>query len=83
MSQAKACHLLTRWFHARLILPPSRWRILVPPKRMLTYNGLDSVRSQKIELFITTAVRTSNPTLFEPLVSVSEHAVRASPKQSK
>jgi hypothetical protein len=34
----------------------------VPPKRRLTFNGLHGVISQKIELFITTAVRTSNPT---------------------
>jgi hypothetical protein len=30
-------------------------------KRRLTFNGLHGVISQKIELFITTAVRTSNP----------------------
>jgi hypothetical protein len=34
----------------------------VPPKRRLTLNGLHGVISQKIILFITTAVRTSNPT---------------------
>jgi hypothetical protein len=33
----------------------------VPPKRRLTFNGLHGVISHKIELFITTAVRTSNP----------------------
>jgi hypothetical protein len=32
------------------------------PKRWLTSSGLHGVISQKIELFITTAVRTSNPT---------------------
>jgi hypothetical protein len=36
----------------------------VPPKRLLTFKGLHSVISQKIELFITTAVGTSNPTSF-------------------
>jgi hypothetical protein len=30
-------------------------------KAMLTFNGLHEVVSQKLELFITTAVRTSNP----------------------
>jgi hypothetical protein len=30
---------------------------------MLTFNGLHGVISQKIVLFITTAVRTSDPTL--------------------
>jgi hypothetical protein len=28
----------------------------------LTFNGLDNVVTQKIELFITTTVRNSNPT---------------------
>jgi hypothetical protein len=32
----------------------------VPPKRRFTFNRLHNVVSQKIELFITTAVRTSN-----------------------
>jgi hypothetical protein len=33
-----------------------------PLKRRLTFKGLHGVISQEIELFITTAVRTSNPT---------------------
>jgi hypothetical protein len=32
------------------------------PKRLLTFNGLHGVISQDLELLITTAVRTSNPT---------------------
>jgi hypothetical protein len=32
-----------------------------PLKLRLTFNGLHGFRSQKTELFITTAVRTSNP----------------------
>jgi hypothetical protein len=28
-----ACHLLSRWFLARLILGPWRWRLYIPPKR--------------------------------------------------
>jgi hypothetical protein len=36
----------------------------VPPNRRLTFNGLHGVISQKIVLFITTAVRTSDPTKF-------------------
>jgi hypothetical protein len=48
------------------LLPPAilrhwRWRQYVPPKRRLTLNGLHGVMSQKMVLFITTAVRTSNP----------------------
>jgi hypothetical protein len=35
----------------------------VPPKRRLTFNGLHGVIFQKIEHFITTAVRTSGPAL--------------------
>jgi hypothetical protein len=34
----------------------------VPPKLRLTLNGLHGVISQKMVLFIITAVRTSNPT---------------------
>jgi hypothetical protein len=34
----------------------------VPPKRRLIFNGLHGIISQKTVLFITTDVRTSNPT---------------------
>jgi hypothetical protein len=33
-------------------------RLHLPPKHQLTCNGLHGIISQKIELFITTAVRT-------------------------
>jgi hypothetical protein len=56
-----ACHLLSRWFLGLLIFRPWRWRRYVPPKRRLALTGLHCVMSQKIVLFITTAVRTSNP----------------------
>jgi hypothetical protein len=39
-----------------------RWRRHIPQKRRLTFNGLHGFISLKTELFITTAVRTSNPT---------------------
>jgi hypothetical protein len=52
--------MLSRWFLARLILRPWRWRRHVLPKRRLTFNGLHGVISQKIRFFIPTAVRTSN-----------------------
>jgi hypothetical protein len=52
------------WYLVWLILRPSRWRWHVPPKHQFTFNGLYSIISQKIELFITTAMRTSNPTFF-------------------
>jgi hypothetical protein len=57
-----ACHLLSSWFFARLIFRAWRWRRYVPPKRRLTFTGLHGVISQKTELFITAAARTSNPT---------------------
>jgi hypothetical protein len=57
-----SCHLLSRWFLARHFFQIWRWRQYVPPKLRLTFNGLHGVISQKIVLFITTAVRTSNPT---------------------
>jgi hypothetical protein len=53
--------LLPRWFLPRFILLPWRWRRHVPLKRRVTCNGLHGVISQKIVLFITTTVRTSNP----------------------
>jgi hypothetical protein len=34
----------------------------VPPKRWSTFNGLHGVETQRTVVFITTAVRTSNPT---------------------
>jgi hypothetical protein len=47
---------------AELFLQPWRWRRYVPPKRRLQLNRLHGVISQKMILFITTAVRTSSPT---------------------
>jgi hypothetical protein len=41
---------------------PWRWRQDVPPNRRWTSAGLHSVTSQKMPLFIVTAVRTSNRT---------------------
>jgi hypothetical protein len=52
------CFRLLAW----IILRPWRWRRHVPPKRRLTFNGLHGVMSQKIGLFLTTALRTSDPT---------------------
>jgi hypothetical protein len=54
--------LRSRWFLAWFILRLRRWRRHVPPKHRLTFNGLHGVISQKIELFIITAMKTSNPT---------------------
>jgi hypothetical protein len=57
-----ACHLLSCWYLARVILRPWRRRWYDPPKRRLTFNGLHGFIAQKIVLFITTAARTSSST---------------------
>jgi hypothetical protein len=54
------------------VIPPSQWEktcwleVLslryILPKRRLSYNGLHDVVSQKAELFLVTAARTSSPT---------------------
>jgi hypothetical protein len=43
------------------ILLPWRWRRYVSPKHRVQLDGLHGVISQKMILFITTAVKTSNP----------------------
>jgi hypothetical protein len=60
-SECFACHLLTRWYLACLIPTPWGWKWYFLPKRLLTFNGLHGVISQKLVLFVNTAVRTSNP----------------------
>jgi hypothetical protein len=52
--------LASCWFLGRIISPPWRWRRRVPPKRRLTFDELHNVTYQKMELFVTTAVRTLN-----------------------
>jgi hypothetical protein len=56
----QACHLLPRWYLARLIWP-WMWRRNFPPKRQLHFNGRHCIISQKIVLFLNIAV-TSKPT---------------------
>jgi hypothetical protein len=43
----------SRGFLAWPFLRPWRWRWHVPPKRLLTFNGLHDVTSQNRELFVT------------------------------
>jgi hypothetical protein len=50
-TRSRACHQLSRWFLARLIFRPWRWRRNVPLKRRLTLNSLQGVISLKTELF--------------------------------
>jgi hypothetical protein len=65
--KAGARHQLSRCYLARLILRPWRRRRYVPPTRRLIFSWLHGVVSQKIVPFITTAVRTSNPTTYSKL----------------
>jgi hypothetical protein len=60
LMKSSACNLLHTGF--LFILLSWRWRRLVFPKRWLTFIGLYGCISQKVEPFITTAVRASNPT---------------------
>jgi hypothetical protein len=46
-----ACHQLSRWFLAWIILIPWRWRRCIPPKRWLSFNGLHGVMSHKTVVF--------------------------------
>jgi hypothetical protein len=64
-----ASHLLPCWFLLNLFLRPWRWRRYVPPKRRLKLDGLHVI-SQKMILFITTAVKTSNPTIVTMFLSL-------------
>jgi hypothetical protein len=57
----KTCHLLSCWYIAWLSLQPWRWWQYIPSKRRLTFNGLHGIISQKIVLFIITAVGIPNP----------------------
>jgi hypothetical protein len=47
--------------HLQLRLLPAILSRHIPPKRRLTFNELHGVISQKTEVFVTAAVRTSNP----------------------
>jgi hypothetical protein len=69
-----ACHLLTCWFLLKLFLRHWRWRRYVPPKRQLELNGLHGVISQKMILFITTTVKTSNSTRWKLFLCFSSQA---------
>jgi hypothetical protein len=48
------------WFYAWNSLHPWRWRWHVPPKCRLIFNRLHGIIPQKVELFVTTVVRTLN-----------------------
>jgi hypothetical protein len=50
--KSSVCHLLSRWFLARVILRPWSCMRYVPPKRRLTFKGIHGVISQKILVFI-------------------------------
>jgi hypothetical protein len=48
--QGVTCQLLSRWFLARLILRPWRWRPYVRPKRRWAFNGRHGIVSQRISI---------------------------------
>jgi hypothetical protein len=52
--------------------PPSGSKKKPPPIRRLTFKELHVVTSQKIQLFITTAMRRSNPTLLHPFTQKAD-----------
>jgi hypothetical protein len=45
-----------------LLFDPGKWKRDVPPKPRLAYTGLHGVISQKAQIFLAAAVRTSNST---------------------
>jgi hypothetical protein len=47
-----ACHLVSRWFLDRLIIPPWRWKQYVSLERQLTFIGLHSVISERMSFFL-------------------------------
>jgi hypothetical protein len=49
--------------HSSLIQRSWRWRRHVPSKRLLIFNGLHGVVSQKTEILLTAVARTPNPTI--------------------
>jgi hypothetical protein len=51
----------SRLFHTWLTLQTWTWKRYVPPKCPSTLNGLYFVTCQRLELFKTTSMRTSNP----------------------
>jgi hypothetical protein len=57
-----ACSLFHAGFLLALFFGPKNGGY-VAPKRRLALTGLHGVISQKIELFIATAAKTSNPTI--------------------
>jgi hypothetical protein len=52
---------------------PWRWRRYVPPKSRMKLNGLHVVIYQKMVHFVTTAVKTSNPTNEISIISFLMH----------
>jgi hypothetical protein len=64
LNKAFLCLLpLSLGFFASFVLGPKRWRHVSPNCRY-TFNGIHGVIYQEIKLFITTAVRISNPINF-------------------
>jgi hypothetical protein len=61
-SESMHCYLLSCWCHAWFIRL-RRWRRYVFPEHRLSFNRLQGVIHQKTIPFLTTAARTSTPTI--------------------
>lgn len=59
------------WFPVWLTFRSWRWSRHVPPKRQVIFPKLRDITTQKTAVFIDTAVRSWNPTLFEYSVHCS------------
>jgi hypothetical protein len=73
---SRASNPVSRWFLARVILRPLRWRH-VPSERRLTFNGLHAVISQKVEIFcfqgLILGPRATTLVYISALLSSSRH----------
>jgi hypothetical protein len=63
MSRARFQRKNSTCLHLTRLIRPWRWRRYAPPERRLNSNGLHGVISQRIVLFITTAVKVSVRTM--------------------
>jgi hypothetical protein len=49
LADCSDCHLLSHWYLIRLIFQPWTWRLHVPPKLQLTFNGQHGIMSHCCE----------------------------------
>jgi hypothetical protein len=78
---SSVCLLLAGFLHGF-----QRWkRWHIPPKRLLTFNGIHDIIFQKMQLLITTAMRISNLTLISYLILYKRlsYSVRLAQQQNR